>query len=228
MSRPSALGGTTGRRCGLSDRRAPDEPAGPGWPALFLRTSVSSRQPLRCAAPLANWNAGATGRSAEDPGSGDDPARCGRDLVHRFSVGTSPRVPRGADNRDWNAVALHCKAGASSRSPPSPRPARNHSGLGHASRNLPSKLSPTPFCQGLPGSINAVPMPCPTIPFKGARATNCGLLSERRCGGAINRASSSITREQRMRPPASMASSSLVHSSLRVRHRSCRPQVTAR
>ena len=25
------------------------------------------------------------------------------------------------------------------------------------------KLSATPFCQGLPGSINAVPMPCVTI-----------------------------------------------------------------
>jgi GNAT superfamily N-acetyltransferase len=27
-------------------------------------------------------------------------------------------------------------------------------------KNLPLKLSVTPFCQGLPGSINAVPMPC--------------------------------------------------------------------
>ncbi len=108
MSRPSALGGTTGRRCGLSDRRAPDEPAGPGWPALFLRTSVSSRQPPRCAAPLANWNAGATGRSAEDPGSGDDPARCGRDLVHRLSVGTSPRVPRGQITE--TGMRSHCIA----------------------------------------------------------------------------------------------------------------------
>src|ERR1700722_10617980 len=37
---------------------------------------------------------------------------------------------------------------------------RNHSRFRHSSRNLPLKLSATPFCQGLPGSINAVPMPC--------------------------------------------------------------------
>ena len=30
---------------------------------------------------------------------------------------------------------------------------RNHSRLRHSSRNLPLKLSPTPFCHGLPGSI---------------------------------------------------------------------------
>lgn len=34
----------------------------------------------------------------------------------------------------------------------------NHSRLRHSSRNLPLKLSVTPFCQGLPGSINAVPI----------------------------------------------------------------------
>jgi len=39
---------------------------------------------------------------------------------------------------------------------------RNHSRLRHSSRNLPLKLSATPFCQGLPGSINAVPIPCAT------------------------------------------------------------------
>lgn len=33
---------------------------------------------------------------------------------------------------------------------------RNHSRLRHSSRNLPLKLSLTPFCHGLPGSIRAV------------------------------------------------------------------------
>jgi hypothetical protein len=40
---------------------------------------------------------------------------------------------------------------------------RNHSRLRHSSRNLPLKLAATPFCQGLPGSTNAVPMPCMTV-----------------------------------------------------------------
>jgi hypothetical protein len=42
------------------------------------------------------------------------------------------------------------------------------------------KLSPTPFCHGLPGSMNAVPMPWSTIHFNTARATNSGPLSHRR------------------------------------------------
>jgi hypothetical protein len=37
---------------------------------------------------------------------------------------------------------------------------RNHSRLRYSSRNLPLKLYAIPFCQGLPGSINAVPIPC--------------------------------------------------------------------
>jgi hypothetical protein len=57
---------------------------------------------------------------------------------------------------------------------------RNHSALKHSSRNLPLKLSATPFCQGLPGSINAVSMPWSAIHFRSARATNSGPLSERR------------------------------------------------
>jgi hypothetical protein len=44
---------------------------------------------------------------------------------------------------------------------------RNHSKLGRSSPNLPLKLSAMPFCQGLPGSINAVPMPCVMIQDKG-------------------------------------------------------------
>ena len=36
---------------------------------------------------------------------------------------------------------------------------RNHSTLRHSSRSLPLKLSSLAFCQGLPGSIRAVPMP---------------------------------------------------------------------
>src|SRR5580704_17393039 len=61
---------------------------------------------------------------------------------------------------------------------------RNHSRLGHSSRNLPLKLSVTPFCQGLPGSINAVPMPCATIQDNRALDTNSGPLSLRRNVGA--------------------------------------------
>jgi len=57
---------------------------------------------------------------------------------------------------------------------------RNHSRLRHSSRNLPLKLSATPFCQGLPGSINAVSIPCATIQDKSAFDTNSGPLSLRR------------------------------------------------
>ena len=61
---------------------------------------------------------------------------------------------------------------------------RNHSRLRHSSRNLPLKLSATPFCQGLPGSINAVPIPCATIQDRSALDTNSGPLSLRRKLGA--------------------------------------------
>src|SRR5439155_1357957 len=57
---------------------------------------------------------------------------------------------------------------------------RNHSRLRHSSRNLPLKLSVTPFCQGFPGSINAVPMPCAMIQDSSALDTNSGPLSLRR------------------------------------------------
>jgi hypothetical protein len=50
----------------------------------------------------------------------------------------------------------------------------------HSSRNLPLKLSATPFCQGLPGSINAVPMPWATIQDNRALDTNSGPF---RCAG---------------------------------------------
>src|SRR5262245_49759975 len=75
---------------------------------------------------------------------------------------------------------------------------RNHSRLRHSSRNLPLKLSVTPFCQGLPGPINAVPMPCATIQDNSALDTNSGLLSLRRNVGAprapTSRDSTSMTR----------------------------------
>jgi hypothetical protein len=45
-------------------------------------------------------------------------------------------------------------ASARERDPSRPR---------HSTRNLPLKLSVTPFCQGLPGLMKAVPMPCATI-----------------------------------------------------------------
>jgi hypothetical protein len=57
---------------------------------------------------------------------------------------------------------------------------RNHSRLRHSSRNLPLKLSVAPFCQGLPGSINAVSIPMLVIQISSARETNSGPLSERR------------------------------------------------
>src|SRR5262245_48568929 len=94
-------------------------------------------------------------------------------------------------------------------------------------RNLPLKLSVTPFCQGLPGSINAVPMPCATIQDNSALDTNAGPLSLRRNVGAprslTRRDSSSITRGERMRPSTSIARPSLVNSSVTVRHLSCWP-----
>src|SRR5580704_3336696 len=87
---------------------------------------------------------------------------------------------------------------------------RNHSRLRHSSRNLPLKLSATPFCQGLPGSINAVPMPCATIQDNKALETNSGPLSLRRNAGApralTRRDSTSITRGERMRASTSIAS----------------------
>src|SRR3954452_13254412 len=61
---------------------------------------------------------------------------------------------------------------------------RNHSSPRHSSRNLPLKLSATPFCQGLPGSISAVPIPCATIHDSRALETNSGPLSLRRKAGA--------------------------------------------
>src|SRR5258706_6950082 len=71
-------------------------------------------------------------------------------------------------------------------------------GLRHSSRNLPLRLSVTPFCQGLPGSINAVPMPCATIHDNSALDTNSGPLSLRRNVGAprvlTRRESTSMTR----------------------------------
>jgi hypothetical protein len=45
----------------------------------------------------------------------------------------------------------------------------NHSRLRHWSPNVPLKLGLTPFCHGLPGSLNAVPMPRSTIRFSTAR-----------------------------------------------------------
>jgi hypothetical protein len=92
---------------------------------------------------------------------------------------------------------------------------------------LPLKLSAAPFCQGLPGSINAVSMPWSTIHLSSARDTNSGPLSERRWSGAprslTSRDSTSITRPERRRPSTSMARPSLVHSSLTVRHLSFWP-----
>src|SRR5919197_4952262 len=85
---------------------------------------------------------------------------------------------------------------------------KNHSRLKHSSRNLPLKLSVTAFCQGSPGSINAVLIPCATIKDKIAFDTNSGPLSLRRKDGAprslTRRARTSITRGERIPPSTSM------------------------
>src|SRR5664279_2079833 len=57
---------------------------------------------------------------------------------------------------------------------------RTHSTLRHSSRSLPLTLSSLAFCQGLPGSIKAVPMPAWASHSRTARLTNSGPLSERR------------------------------------------------
>jgi hypothetical protein len=85
----------------------------------------------------------------------------------------------------------------------------------------------TPFCQGLPGSINAVPMPCATIHDNKALDTSSGPLSLRRNVGAplvlTRRDRTSMTRAERMRPSTSIANPSLVNSSVTVKHLSCWP-----
>ena len=99
--------------------------------------------------------------------------------------------------------------------------------LRHSSRNFPLKLSSVPFCQGLPGSLSALPIPSATIHFRIAFETNSGPLSERMKAGApwmlTRRASTSMTRLERMLPATSMARHSRVHSSTMVRHLSCLP-----
>jgi hypothetical protein len=61
---------------------------------------------------------------------------------------------------------------------------RNHSMLKHSSRNFPLKLSLSPFCHGLPGSIKAVSMFASASQLRMAWLTNSGPLSERRNAGA--------------------------------------------
>jgi hypothetical protein len=63
-------------------------------------------------------------------------------------------------------------------------------GLAHEIPDSPPTARPgtrrprvTPFCQGLPGSINAVPMPCATIHDSSAFDTNSGPLSLRKKAG---------------------------------------------
>ncbi len=64
---------------------------------------------------------------------------------------------------------------------------RNHSRSRHSSRNLALKLSVAPFCQGLPGSINGVPMPCAATHDSSALDTNSGpLLCMPRSGVGAN------------------------------------------
>lgn len=100
---------------------------------------------------------------------------------------------------------------------------RNRSNDRHSSRNLPLKLSPKPFCQGLPGSINAVSMPFATIHLSSARLTNSGAV----VGTKIERRTT-FGHEPRqhldhaMRPNAAIdLDGSFVHSSVTVRHFNC-------
>ena len=60
----------------------------------------------------------------------------------------------------------------------------NHCIANHSSRNLPLKLSFSPFYQGLPGSIAAVSMFSLLSQRKIARDKNSGPLSDRRYFGA--------------------------------------------
>ena len=90
---------------------------------------------------------------------------------------------------------------------------------------LPLKLSSVPFCQGLPGSIRATSMFDSTIHSRIALLMNSGPLSERKIAGApcwlTSRASTSITRFERMLPATSIAKLSRVNSSTTVKHLSC-------
>ena len=107
----------------------------------------------------------------------------------------------------------------------------NHSRFRHSSRNRPLKLSSVPFCQGLPGSMNAEPIFESMIHFRIAWLTNSGPLSERMCDGAprslTSLFSTSITRADRMPPATSIARHSRVYSSITVRHLICWPLAQA-
>jgi hypothetical protein len=78
-----------------------------------------------------------------------------------------------------------------------------------SSRNLPLKLSTTPFCQDLPGSINAVLMSCAAIHDSSVLDTNSGPLSMRKKRGVpcvlTSRDSTSMMRAGWMRPSTSIA-----------------------
>ena len=62
---------------------------------------------------------------------------------------------------------------------------RNHSMERHSSRHLPLKLSTMPFCQGLPGSIKAMPSPWPAPQRNSDFETNPGHCPN--AGGAEHR-----------------------------------------
>src|SRR5882757_6343931 len=102
---------------------------------------------------------------------------------------------------------------------------RNHSML--KSRNLPLKLSPTPFCQGLPGSIRAVSMPWSTIHSQQRAGDELRVV----VGAQVARRTTLADQPRQHlddtarahRPSTSIASPSLVHSSVTVRHLSCCP-----
>src|SRR3954468_4570424 len=74
---------------------------------------------------------------------------------------------------------------------------------------------------------NAVPMPCAMTHDSSALDTNSGPLSLRKNIGAprslTRRDSTSMTPAERIRPATSIASPSLVNSSVTVRHLSCWP-----
>ena len=88
-----------------------------------------------------------------------------------------------------------------------------------------------PFCQGLPGSMCAVPMLLCSSQLRTAWLTNSGPLSDlRKAGGpwiVISLAKTSMTRADRMVLATSIAKASWVYSSTTVKHLICCPLAQA-
>ncbi len=101
------------------------------------------------------------------------------------------------------------------------------SGLRHSSRSVPVKDSPSPFSQGLPGSMKRVVTPSRRSQDRTAVAVNAGPWSERRDLGGPCRTKRAVRRARtasdRRRRATSMRRHSRVCSSTMVSNRSGRP-----